>query len=115
MDGSPLLAAAEQSIEVVQPEPEHRPPAALGFDRAPPGLKEGDDVFEPAIVAFLRDLCRGLRLFMSLGESLVNRCEVRLGVERVRRPLLPEAEEPPGPGDDGRVGDLCGDHRWPLG
>ena len=42
MDGSPLLAAAEQSIEVVQPEPEHAParptagftvPAA-GGDRA---------------------------------------------------------------------------------
>ena len=42
MDGSPLLAAAEQSIEVVQPEPEHAParptagftvPAASG-DRA---------------------------------------------------------------------------------
>ena len=43
MDGSPLLAAAEQSIEVVQPEPEHAParptagftvPAAAGGDRA---------------------------------------------------------------------------------
>ena len=38
-----------------------------------------------------------------------------LRIERVRRALLPEAEEPPRPGDDGRVRDLCGDHRWPLG
>jgi len=39
----------------------------------------------------------------------------RLRIQRVRRALLPEAEEPPRPGDDGRVRDLCGDHRWPLG
>ena len=39
----------------------------------------------------------------------------RLRIQRVRRALLPEAEEPPRPGDDGRVCDLCGDHRWPLG
>ena len=78
MDGSPLLAAAEQSIEVVQPEPEHAPaqptagftvPAA-GDLRRP--RSDAENLFDTSMSALL------LRVRMPKLDKVVRTKNVRL-------------------------------------
>ena len=72
-----------QIDSVIQSQPAHRPPAALGIDRSPPRFKQGDDGFQAAIVPLQRDLRRRLRLLVGLAKRLVHHREMSLGIERI--------------------------------